>query len=157
MQNPRSPWSSQGVHESTSLLREIIQTSDEFESYMGRQLSVNPTDLQAMENLIMAGPMSPTQIARKLNVSTAAATAVIDRLTALGHVSRAPHPSDRRGVLVVPTDTSVARAMDGLLPMIIGIDRVIHDFDADQQQTIVDYLSRVVDVYKSSMSEPESE
>ncbi len=152
MQNSASP-SYQGppVHESTTLMRELTKLSDEFELYLGAELTVNPTDLQAMTHLIQRGPMSPTEIARVLGISTAAATAVIDRLAKVGHVTRTPHPTDRRGVIVAPEPTSVARAMRALMPMISGIDRVIYEFDESEQAVITDYLRRVVAVYRDSM------
>lgn len=95
--------------------------------------------------------MSPTDIARALGIGTAAATIVVDRLTKVGRVTRAPHPTDRRGVVVVPEPKSVARAMRALLPMLGGIERVIHDFDQEQQDLIMEYLRRVVSVYRDSM------
>lgn len=139
------------VHESTMLLRRLIQLSDDFERHMGKELTVNPTDLQAMQYLIMRGPMSPTDIAKALGVSTAAATVVVDRLTKVGHVTREKHPTDRRGIVVVPAKESVTRAIQGLMPMIMGIDRVIHDFEPDEQDVITEYLRRVVSVYRDSI------
>lgn len=157
MTTDAAPWKKRGVHESTALLRLILRISEEFTGYMGEQLTVNPTDLAAMQHLIMDGPMSPTQLARKLKLSTAAATVVVDRLTKVGHVTRAPHPSDRRGIVIQPAEASVARAMNTLMPMIMGIDRVIHDFSPEEQETITRYLRKVVEVYRSSLppgSEP---
>jgi len=37
------------------------------------------------------------------------------------------------------------------MPMISGIDLVIHDFDESQQEAITEYLRRVVTVYRDSM------
>lgn len=139
------------VHEATTLLRAILQVSDEFEAALGRELTVNRTDLDAMQRLIMRGPQSPTELARALDISGAAVTTVIDRLTALGHASRVPNPDDRRGVIVVPSEASVGRAIAALMPMIVGIDRVIHEFDPEQQAAITEYLRRVVEVYRRSM------
>lgn len=139
------------VHESTKLLRMLIQLSDDFERYMGKALTVNPTDLQAMELLIQRGPMSPTELARALDISTAAVTVVVDRLTRVGHVTRQPHPTDRRGVTVVPAPQSVARAVEHLMPMIMGIDRVISEFEGDEQEVITRYLRRVVQIYVDSI------
>lgn len=139
------------VHEATSLMREVQTLSDEFELALGRELTVNPTDLQAMQHLIMRGPMSPTELARALGVSAAAVTTVIDRLTTLGHAARQPNPGDRRSVMVVPAEASVHRAIGALLPMITGIDRVIHEFTDDERRVIVAYLRRVVEVYRGSM------
>lgn len=140
-----------GVHDTTRLLREFTRLSDDFTLHLGRQLTVNPTDLQAMQHLIMRGPMSPTDLAKALAISTASATVVVDRLTKVGHVSRAPHPTDRRGIVVVPEPESVASAMGVLMPMIMGIDRVIQEFTEEQQQAITDYLRRIVEVYRASI------
>ncbi|MFX6803908.1 hypothetical protein ABTH20_20845, partial [Acinetobacter baumannii] len=74
-------------------------------------------------------------------------TAAIDRLVALGHVTRAPHPTDRRSLLVVPTEASVQRAMSRLAPMIAGVDAVLDDFTDDEQAVITRYLERVVASY----------
>jgi DNA-binding MarR family transcriptional regulator len=137
------------VQDATVLLREIRELSSAFEGHLGTQLTVNPTDLTAMEHLIQDGPLTPTELARRLNVSTAAATTVIDRLTAVGHVSRIPNPADRRGVLVVPAPASVARAMDALMPMIMDIDGVLKNFSATEQAIITDYLERVVAAYRA--------
>jgi DNA-binding MarR family transcriptional regulator len=137
------------VHDATVLLRDIRELSAAFEAHLGSELTVNPTDLTAMEHLIQNGPLTPTELARRLGLTTAAATTVIDRLTAVGHVSRIPNPADRRGVLVVPAPASVARAMGELMPMIMGIDGVIAEFTEDERAVITSYLERVVATYRS--------
>ena len=139
------------AHRATEMLRDLIDVSDEFEAHVGRKLTVNPTDLQAMEHLIGFGPLSPTDLSKRLGISTAATTAVIDRLVALDHASRTQHPTDRRGIVVVPNPRSVERAMGTLMPMIMGIDGVLDEFDADAQATITRYLERVLEVYRSQL------
>jgi DNA-binding MarR family transcriptional regulator len=139
------------VHPATILLREILNLTDDFEAHLGSELTVNRTDLEAMEQLIMDGPLSPTQLARRLGVTTAAATTVVDRLIAVGHVTRHPHPSDRRAVLVVPNPDSVAKAMGTLMPMIMGIDSAIAGFDETERATITAYLAAVADVYRAQL------
>jgi DNA-binding MarR family transcriptional regulator len=139
------------AHRATELIREIVDVSEAFEAHVGRQLTVNPTDLQAMEHLIQSGPLSPTELSRRLGISTAATTAVIDRLVALDHASRTQHPTDRRGVVVVPNPRSVERAMGTLMPMIAGIDGVIQQFDPEDQLVITDYLERVLTTFRSHL------
>lgn len=135
----------------TVLLREILEVTDDFEAHLGRELAVNPTDLKAMEHLIASGPLSPTELARRLEMSTAAVTTVVDRLAAARHVTRAQHPTDRRGVIVEAAPQSIARAMGTLMPMIAGIDAVLDEFTADEQTAIVAYLERVRDVYRAQL------
>jgi len=114
---------------------------------------VNPTDLEAMEELIRDGALSPTELARRLGISTAAVTTVVDRLSAVGHVTRERNPDDRRGVLVVPSPASVQRAMATLMPMILGMDRVLGEFDDEEKATITAYLGRVAGVYRDQLPE----
>jgi DNA-binding MarR family transcriptional regulator len=157
MQTDSTPWGGQpaiGVKSATQLLREIREVSSAFETHLGAELTVNPTDLAAMEHLIQDGPLTPTELAKRLGLTTAAVTTSIDRLTAVGHVSRAPNPADRRGLLVVPAPASIQRAMQSLLPMIIGIDRVLANFSEDEQAVITEYLAQVVAVYRTHLPGP---
>jgi DNA-binding MarR family transcriptional regulator len=138
---------------STRLLRDILDTNEEFEQHVGRTLAINATDLQAMEHLIMHGPLPPTELSRRLNISTAAVTAVIDRLISVGHVTRQQHPTDRRSVVVVPNPRSVESAMSTLMPMIMGIDRVLDEFNDAEKLVIERYLDRVVTIYRDQLPE----
>jgi DNA-binding MarR family transcriptional regulator len=136
------------VHEATQLLREFLEVSELFERSLRAELEVNATDLEAMEHLLMSGPLGPSELARRLGISTASTTTAIDRLVALGHVTREPNPHDRRGVLVVPQEASRDRAMGRLMPMIMGLNAELDGFSDDEQAAITLYLRRVVDLYR---------
>jgi DNA-binding MarR family transcriptional regulator len=133
------------------LLRDILNLTTAFEDSVSTALSVNRRDFDAMQHLIQSGPLSPTDIAHRLGVTTAAATVIVDRLTAVGHVTRQPHPTDRRGVLVVPNPESVTQAMGRILPLIMGVDRALDDFGTAEQAAITEYLRRVVELYKEQL------
>lgn len=139
------------VREASMLLRDILNLTSAFEDTVSTALSVNRRDFDAMQHLIQSGPLSPTDIAHRLGVTTAAATVIVDRLTAVGHVTRQPHPTDRRGVLVVPNPESVQQAMGRILPLIMGVDRALDDFGAAEQAAITEYLRRVVELYKEQI------
>ncbi len=139
------------VHRATELLRDMITANEAFVDHMGRELSVNATDLSAMTHLISSGPLGPTELARRLQISTAAVTTVVDRLETVGHVHRAQHPTDRRSVVIVPSPASVGQAMAVLMPMITGIDSVINSFPAEHREVITDYLERVVTMYRAQV------
>lgn len=132
----------------TTLLREVLDVTELFEERMRRELTVNPTDLEAMEHLLMAGPLAPSELAKRLGISTASTTTAVDRLVALGHVTREPHPTDRRGVMVVPTPASRARALGMLMPMVQDVDRELDQFTPEEQDVIARYLSRVIATYR---------
>ncbi len=141
------------VRPASALLREILRLTSDFEGVVSRALHVNRRDFEAMQHSLMSGPLSPSEIARRLDVTTAAATVIVDRLSAVGHVARQPHPTDRRGVIVVPSAQSASQAMGNILPLILGVDAALDGFDAAEQQTITAYLQRVVDVYSHQLDE----
>ncbi len=127
----------------TALLRDFIELSELFESSLADELGVNPTDLQVMEHLLMSGPLAPTELARRVGLSAGATTTSVDRLVALDHVSREPHPNDRRGILVAPRRASRDKAMGRLIPMIMGIDAELDAFTPAEQDVITRYLRQV--------------
>ena len=137
------------VRPPTQSLQKIQELSRAFEAHLGDQLTVNPTDLAAMEHLIRSGPLGATELARRLRITPPAVTAVVDRLEDLGHATRVTNPADRRAVVVTPAPASVQKAMSYLMPMIGDIDATLDGFDADQQATIAEYLERVVAAYRT--------
>jgi DNA-binding MarR family transcriptional regulator len=54
------------------------------------------------------GPSTQQSLASALSVSPRNVTGLVDGLVASGHVSREPHPTDRRATLVTPTTKGAA-------------------------------------------------
>ena len=133
----------------TRALQEFVQVSRAFEAHVARELTVNATDLAAMEHLISSGPLAPGELARRIGVTPPAVTAVVDRLEALGHARREANPADRRSIVVTPSPGSVGQAMGILAPMIRDVDAALDGFDPDQQEVIAQYLERVVAAYRA--------
>jgi DNA-binding MarR family transcriptional regulator len=132
----------------THALREILDVSDDFAAALAHRLGVNLTDLNAMQHLIMAGPLSPSTLAKRVGLSTAAMTTAIDRLEAIGHVQRTANPDDRRSLLIEARPESRQKAMGMLMPMIGAVDAVLDEFDDHDQEAITRYLARVVEIYR---------
>lgn len=145
-----------GVRDSAQIaasLRELIRLSVRFERQVGDALAVNRTDLAAMEHLMESGELTPTELADRLGISTAAVTLVLDRLEALGHVQRRPHRTDRRKLSVVPSPTSVAHAVTELLPVITGVSAVVQEMSSADRVVVERFLNGVLEVYRGSLLE----
>ena len=140
-----------GVRRPTEQLRAIQQLNDEFARHLRASLAVNATDLDAMQHLIEAGSLSPGDLAKRLSLSSAAVTTVVDRLESAGHADRQPHPTDRRALRVVPSRGSVGRALGEVIPMAANLDAVLDAFSDDEQASISRYLSAVIDAYREHL------
>ncbi|CAN5383641.1 MarR family transcriptional regulator [soil metagenome] len=136
-------------------LKTISFLTREIGKKIGETLGVNVTDMAALEQLLNNGPLTPSQLAERLKVTTAAATQIVDRLERAGHVSRERRANDRRKVFVVPVEASVDRAFEKLAPMIDGLDAVIADLAPAERKVIEDFLDHVVDVYRDVAGLPD--
>ena len=102
-------------------LRRFRHADQEMRRRISEGMSMNETDLRALQLVIAAEgagrTMTPRDLAQALRISTASTTKLLDRLTASGHLGRQPHPSDRRSVVVVATDHAHAEVRERLTPM----------------------------------------
>lgn len=120
------------------------------EQRLARVLGINATDLAAMEHLITEGPLTAKDLADRLRVSTAASTHVVDRLERAGHVTRHPHESDRRKILVVAEESSAARAFEHLTPLLRGVEALVSALTDEERATVERFLGEVVDIYTAA-------
>lgn len=141
-----SEWTSGSnqTHAATSLVRDLLEQSGKYTEFMEAALKVNETDFRAMEALIENGPMTAGQLAQAVGVSPGAATSVIDRLVAVGHVTREQNKADRRGIVVVPNPKSVESAWGHLAPIIAMSEETIRSMKPEAQKAVVSYLEAMI-------------
>jgi DNA-binding MarR family transcriptional regulator len=76
---------------------ELVEASDAY-------MKLNRTDMRALHFLMVSGRrgelVTPSFIAAHLGISTASTTKLLDRLERGGHITRRPHPSDRRALVI---------------------------------------------------------
>ncbi len=89
-------------------VRSFSDAMNRMHTGMCGEMELNATDLAALRMMVVrerrGEVVTPQQIAHHLGITTASTTALVDRLTARGHVERRPHPSDRRSVVVGLTE-----------------------------------------------------
>ncbi len=129
----------------------ILALQQRFRRQMQDVLGVDSSGLNAMIHLATVGSDSPTAIAGVLETSTAATSLVLNRLEAAGHISRQPHPTDRRKVVVAPAPESLASAYECVRPIIDGIDQLSAALTPAGRSTVAEFLEAVVHVYEKAL------
>ncbi|WP_166997945.1 MarR family winged helix-turn-helix transcriptional regulator [Paramicrobacterium fandaimingii] len=80
-----------------------------------RYMKLNQTDMRALHYLIVAQNRqqiaTPGAIATHLGISTASTTKLLDRLEKGAHITRQPHPHDRRALAISITPETREAAM----------------------------------------------
>jgi DNA-binding MarR family transcriptional regulator len=131
------------------LLQTLAILTRALEHRLGADLGLNLTDLAALEQLVTHGPLTPGDLAARLQVTTPAGTQIVDRLERAGHIRRERQAADRRKVLVIPAPASVARLHDELASLLAGLDAVVADLTPDRRAVIETFLGRIVGVYRA--------
>jgi DNA-binding MarR family transcriptional regulator len=93
-------------------VRASQRATDVVDELIAQLLGVNRTDARCLDILEQDGSMSAGALAQASRLTTGAITAVIDRLERAGYARRVSDPSDRRRVLVEPTDKAFDTAKE---------------------------------------------
>lgn len=92
------------------LARAHEAANDAFDEVAREKLGINRTDLRCLNIVENEGPMTAGRLAALSGLTTAAVTAVLDRLERAGYARRVRDSEDRRQVLVEVTPLLAERA-----------------------------------------------
>jgi DNA-binding MarR family transcriptional regulator len=67
---------------------------------IAESLAVNPSDLQVLHAVELAGAITPKELAAQAHLTTGGITVVLDRLEKEGLIRREKNPADRRSLLI---------------------------------------------------------
>jgi DNA-binding MarR family transcriptional regulator len=112
----------------------------QFNGMVAASLGVTDTGLQCLYALGTHGPATAGELARRVNLTTGAASRMIDRLHAAGYVRRVPDPADRRRVRVEPTADALDRVAAHYRPLTDRLAADLRVFDADGLAALVGFL-----------------
>src|SRR5215208_430035 len=105
-----------------------------------KRMSLEASELAALEHLQAAGPMTQKHLAERLSMSPGAVTAMIDRLESRGYVERTPNPEDRRSALVVITKAGLEESLRQLWPYIENMKGVEEGFSEEERAVVARFL-----------------
>lgn len=137
------------THEASWALWAVLRTADEAGHTVARDLGLPYTDTLALNHILSsAEPLGPVELGRRLGISSASATVLVDRLVASGHLSRRPHPADGRRRVLGVTDKARVDAVKAMAPLLHALDAVAARLDADAAAAVIAYLRDVADVQR---------
>ncbi len=139
-----------------NLLRRYREAESGMRSRTRSSMSMNETDLVALRYLLKAQRegrvVLQRDLVRILGVTSASVTALVDRLSASGHVTRERHPSDRRAVIVVPSVHSDNEVRETLGAMHQRMIALVDGLDENELAAVAKFLSGMVTAVKASQT-----
>jgi DNA-binding MarR family transcriptional regulator len=120
------------------------RATDAVDEAAAQLLGLNRTDGRCLDILDQHGQMSAGELARQSGLTTGAITAVIDRLERIGYVQRVADPSDRRRVLVGPTQQAREDSWELFGPLAEAVRPMLSGYSDEDLRLLIDFqrLSR---------------
>ncbi|MGP5931149.1 MarR family winged helix-turn-helix transcriptional regulator [Corynebacterium glyciniphilum] len=132
-------------------IRRFRAADQEMRRRIGSDMGLNSTDTEAVRHIIAGerrgDPLTAKRLSETLHISTAATAKLLNRLTESGHVRRAPHPDDRRSVIIVATDLSHEEVEDWLSPMHEKMLQAAHNVPAGDRRSVIEFLDALVEAF----------
>jgi DNA-binding MarR family transcriptional regulator len=110
------------------------------------RMDITQAELLAIAWLGMEGDLGPTELAHRLHMRTGAVTALLDRLEQRGHIVRAPHPADRRKVVVHLTENGREDTMVHMGPMVAEVMELARRTPAEDREHIGRFMDELAQI-----------
>ena len=125
-------------------VRRFRRADQEMRRRMSAGMDMNETDMQALQLVIEAestgGLLTPRELAASLGISSASTTKLLDRLTVSGHLTRGPHPTDRRSLVLSSTPYAHDEIRERLTRMHERMAQIARSVPVEARGAVVDFL-----------------
>jgi len=104
---------------------------------------VSVTQCSALEELIRRGPLTLNELAQVLYLDKSTASRVVDGLERKGYATRAPHPDDRRALLLTATPSGRELYETIEADLVLEAQRLLADVEPEVRRSMTLLLGRL--------------
>jgi len=120
---------------------------------LSRAIGISVPEMLALEYLDPDGSIGPSELARRLQMTSGAMTALVDRLEESGHVVRERHPAGRRRVLVKRTKKADEDLTAEIAPMAMQILELAESLDDAERQAVGRFFEGFIATIERTIAE----
>jgi DNA-binding MarR family transcriptional regulator len=134
-----------------------MQAGERYTKELNKKYSVSAPQIACLLTLLDNGPISPSQIAKKIMVESSTVTGIIDRLEQKGLVTRTRVSPDRRVITVELTEAGRRLAHNAPPPIQQKIVKGLRKIDDAERAQIIATLSRLTEMIDAEDMDEEGE
>jgi DNA-binding MarR family transcriptional regulator len=126
-----------------------------FAAALARKMGLSVSEMAALEHLHASrGGLTPTQLGKRLSMSSGTVSPLVDRLERAGYVERHPNPEDRRSSVVKMTTWGVEESSRHLLPLAADFLEIASGLGQKERSSMGSYLEAVSDALSCHARKP---
>jgi DNA-binding MarR family transcriptional regulator len=114
-----------------------------FHQAIGQLLDVNVTDMKCLDIMTLKGSASPSELARHTGLSTGATTAMLDRLERARLIERRPHPTDRRGTIIVLSKEAMAKLPVMFESLAKAMEALVSGYSEKELRVLAHFFAKI--------------
>ena len=138
-------------------VRAVVLAAENFRLRAARTvLGVGSTEMSALFFLFVEGTSTPTEVANRLQITTASVTELVERLSRAGLARRAPHPHDRRKVVLSLTETAQQQVGEMFGRVAVSTARCTSLLGAAERETVLRFLHDLALAYSATSPTPQT-
>jgi len=138
-------------------VRAVVIAAENFRLRAARVvIGAASTEMSALFYLFTEGTSTPTELAARLQITTASVTELVERLGRVGLAQRAPHPHDRRKVVLSLTEAAQQQVGAMFERIAVSTARCTSLLDADGRETVLRFLHDLALAYSATSPTPQS-
>ena len=126
---------------------------DRLRAALAHATGIALTDLDAIEQLEADGPLTPTELAERLQLSSGGVTVLADRLERAGWVTRRPHPTDRRSLLLELDPSGLRELERAVRAYHAALNRVSRAIPRSHRAAVIGALEGAADAADAAAAE----
>ena len=120
---------------------------------IARKVGINSSDLECLDLILLNGPSTAGDIARRTGLTSGAVTGLIDRLERLGLVERMADAHDRRKVLVRVREDKIGPIGELFSPLEKSMQAILAGYSREEIGTLLDFFERAGEVLLTRVAE----
>jgi DNA-binding MarR family transcriptional regulator len=125
------------------LVMQFQDATQRFDEEVGARYGLSAAERHCL-SLLWQGPQTASAIARKVRLTPAAVTALVDRLARRGYVRRESDPADRRKVMVVTTEKAAQLVARTYAPVGEAGAKMLSEFSKAELEIFARMLERSI-------------
>jgi len=129
------------MHDPPAALHRFGLARDRMSAALAQASGLNATELEALEQLEQDGPLTQRALGERLVLTSGGTTLLVDRLERAGLVKRAPHPGDRRAVLLELDRAAAERASAPLAGYHAALAAIAGRLSASEVEAVCAFLA----------------